>query len=302
MDRNNKAQDVKKIPGIILAESDDKAWEGMKAVSVDWQPVNRKPFLIEKKTGIVLGYRFEGAIKSTYKLGDDKWRRQDCVKDDFMIVRAHEETKWSWQNMSAEEDSLLTMIINIEQSLIDSITSQVGIDHTRVEFHHLANQRDPYVTHIFKRLLLELNTMDPLSKLSVDTLKSELIIHLLRNYTVLAHKVEESTKGLSEAQIATVNDYIQAYYYNDITLKELANLVNLSEYHFSRLYKQSTGVTPYQYILQWRFKKAQELLSFTTLTVQQVAFQVGYKDASSFSKAFSKYFGLTPGLYRKQVS
>ncbi|MFT6389880.1 MAG: AraC family transcriptional regulator [Cellvibrionaceae bacterium] len=290
----------KKIPGIILAESNSAVWDGLSSTLVDWQPVNREPFLVQKKTGLLLGYRFEGAIKSTYKLGDDKWRKQECLKDDFMIVRAHEITQWSWRHVSTEDASLLTMLLNVEQSLIDSIVSEAGINPRCVEFHHLANQRDPLISQIFKRLLAELKRDDPLSKFSIDILKQELIVHLLRKYTASSHKINNGIRSLTQEQLCLVNDYIESCYAKDITLKDLAKLVNLSEYHFSRLYKQAAKISPYQYILQCRLKRAQELLSSSCIAIQKIAFQIGYNDSSAFNKAFNKYVGITPSAYRKQ--
>ena len=292
------------IPGIVLAESgNSEKWIGLKATAIDWQPVNRNPLTVKKSDGIILGYRLEGAIKSTYRLGEDRWRNQNCLKDDFMIVRAHEDGQWSWKNMSGADDSLLTMLINIEQSLIDSVASQVfEIDYSAAEFSHLINQRDPFVKDIIKRLLYELKNDDPLSKFSIDLLKQELVVHLLRHYSVFNHRLECHVKGLSKKQLRRVNDYIESYFHTDISLKELAGLISLSEYHFARLYKQSTKVTPYQYILTCRFKRAQQLLVETSLTTQQIAFQVGYKDDSTFNKAFSKYYGVPPGIYRKYIA
>lgn len=289
----------KKNSGIIFAENNRKDWGGLSAVLVDGQSINSKSFVVENKTGLVLSYWFEGAIKSAYKLGSDKWLNQNSLKDSFMIAGAHEMAQWRWRIMGKEDPSL-AMLLNIEQTLIDSIAVEAGIDRQSVDFHHLTNQRDPLISHIFKRLLVELKSDDPLSKFSTDILKQELVVHLLRKYTVHSKKVGSIAKGLSEKQLFLVNDYIESCYDQEIKLKDLAGLVNLSEYHFLRLYKRSRNITPYQYILQCRFNRAQVLLSSTFLTVQQIAFQIGYKDASAFNKAFNKYAGISPSTYRKQ--
>ena len=64
----------------------------------------------------------------------------------------------------------------------------------------------------------------------------------------MSQKKEDCEKGLSKDKLYTVNDYIESYYFRDIALKDLANLVNISEYHFLRQYKKATHITPYQYI------------------------------------------------------
>lgn len=203
--------------------------------------------------------------------------------------------------MNNDNVSVLTSLLNIDQLLIDSVASKsCDINYKTIEFNQLTNQRDPVIKSIIQRLMAELKNYDPLSKLSVDILKQELVVHLLRQNGVQVYKKETHKKGLSEQQLIKVNSYIESHYSTEITLKDLANLVNLSEYHFARLYKQVANITPYQYILRCRFERAQQLLVESNLTIQQIAFEIGYKDDSTFSKAFNKFFGMSPGLYRKR--
>lgn len=298
---SNKNKNTSSVPGIILAESDKRQWQDINAFSVDWEPVTNEPIVVPKNNGIILGYRFEGAIKSNYKLGDDSWRHQECIKDDFMIVRAHEETRWRWETMGSgdEDDSLLTMILNLEQSLINSVASNAAdTDHRLIEFNHQINLRDPVISYIFKRLHFELMNKDPLGRFSIDLLKQELTVHLLRNYSVFRQKIQDSKDGLSKQQLRLINDYIETNCHQNIALKNLADLINLSEYHFLRQYKAASNITPYQYILKCRFTRAMDLIKNSQLSIKQIASQVGYNDPSVFSKAFNKHFGFSPSFYR----
>ncbi|MBE9211915.1 helix-turn-helix transcriptional regulator [Plectonema cf. radiosum LEGE 06105] len=74
--------------------------------------------------------------------------------------------------------------------------------------------------------------------------------------------------------------------------------MNLSQYHFCRLFKQSTGITPHQYLTRCRINKAKHLLSKTELTITDIAFEVGLTNHSSFSRLFRKYVGVTPSSFR----
>jgi Transcriptional regulator containing an amidase domain and an AraC-type DNA-binding HTH domain len=84
-------------------------------------------------------------------------------------------------------------------------------------------------------------------------------------------------------------------------LSELANLVKISSYHFSRMFKQSTGVTPHQYVTQCRIEKAKQLLKKPDLSIKYISQQVGFHDQSHFSKTFCKIVGLTPKKYRDRL-
>jgi transcriptional regulator GlxA family with amidase domain len=86
----------------------------------------------------------------------------------------------------------------------------------------------------------------------------------------------------------------------DIPLEELAKSVNLSSSRFRHLFKDSTGLSPTQYLKVRRMQKAQELLKTTFLSVKEIMLRIGIKDQSHFTRAFRKLYGLSPVKYRSQ--
>lgn len=93
-------------------------------------------------------------------------------------------------------------------------------------------------------------------------------------------------------------DYIHSLYTSEINLNELSRVANMSKYHFLRVFKGVYNCTPYQYIIKRRLEKATYMLQDNLLSVQDVAFAVGYDDTSSFSRAFKKETGIYPLAYR----
>jgi AraC family transcriptional regulator len=85
----------------------------------------------------------------------------------------------------------------------------------------------------------------------------------------------------------------------ELSLKKLANHLNLSSDHFLKMFKQSTGSPPHQYVIEHRLKRAKELLKDTQLSVADIALRVGYKTPSHFTSQFRKLTGTTPKAYRK---
>jgi transcriptional regulator GlxA family with amidase domain len=83
-----------------------------------------------------------------------------------------------------------------------------------------------------------------------------------------------------------------------ISVDQLAERVALSKYHFIRRFSASTGLTPGAYLTRVRIEKAMEFLRGTTLSIEQIAVQVGYSSGSYFIKAFRGLTGLTPGEFR----
>jgi AraC family transcriptional regulator len=99
-----------------------------------------------------------------------------------------------------------------------------------------------------------------------------------------------------------VLDYIHSSLDQPLHLADLAAVAGISQYHFCRLFKQSIGVAPYQYVLQQRLEKARELLHQRKHTIAEIALLVGCKDQSRFARQFKQRFGVMPGMLRGKTS
>ncbi len=95
--------------------------------------------------------------------------------------------------------------------------------------------------------------------------------------------------------------YIDGHYGSEITLGELSETVHLTPEYFCRLFKQATNLSPVEYINRVRIFKAEQLLLSTDATVTDIAFKVGFSQASYFNRIFHRYRGMTPSEYRKII-
>jgi AraC family transcriptional regulator len=84
----------------------------------------------------------------------------------------------------------------------------------------------------------------------------------------------------------------------DIGLVDLANLVHLSAYHFGRLFKQTIGLSPYQFILQMKIEYAKKLIMENAGPLGEIAYQLNFSDQAHFSNAFRKATGISPREYQ----
>jgi transcriptional regulator GlxA family with amidase domain len=103
-----------------------------------------------------------------------------------------------------------------------------------------------------------------------------------------------------DAAILKVQHFLQASEAKEIGLDVLAAQAGLEERTFLRRFRKATGLTTTDYCQRLRVAKAQELLQFTTRSVDLVAVDVGYNDPGAFRKVFARIVGLTPGEYRKR--
>ncbi|OLS34075.1 AraC family transcriptional regulator [Bacillus sp. MRMR6] len=97
-------------------------------------------------------------------------------------------------------------------------------------------------------------------------------------------------------------EYIHAHYHEQVYIEQLASFVRLERKYFSTIFKESVGLTPQQYLLQYRMNKACELLRKGQYTVGEVAHSVGYTDSLLFSRMFKKLKGTSPKHYRHLIS
>jgi AraC family transcriptional regulator len=186
------------------------------------------------------------------------------------------------------------MILALEPSLLRQIGQDV-VDGDRIELiPRFMTQTDPLIQGIFLTLEAELGSSQIGSDLLVDSLKTTLAIHLLRHYCTTQPRLSHSSNGLSELKLHQIREYINEHLNQDLRLVELSAIAQLSPYYFLRLFKQRTGITPHQYILQQRLERAKDLLQHRQLSLVAIAMRTGFADQSHLTKCFKRRFGMTP--------
>ena len=109
------------------------------------------------------------------------------------------------------------------------------------------------------------------SRLIVDSLSCQLSVHILRRHSHVLFRGSAGVDGLSFSQERAVREYIHEHLQENISLDELAGSVGLSRYHFARRFRQSTGTTPHEFVLQQRVERAKTLLDRTNTALLDIA-------------------------------
>jgi AraC family transcriptional regulator len=129
-----------------------------------------------------------------------------------------------------------------------------------------------------------------------------LLLWELRHAADLKHSRPSPVRGgLTRLQLRRVKELIDAQISNEITISDLAVVAGLSQFHFIRAFKDSVGLSPYQYVLSERVRRARDLLSNFDLSIAEVALAVGFSDASQLSRVFRKFVGVTPTAFRRET-
>jgi len=111
-------------------------------------------------------------------------------------------------------------------------------------------------------------------------------------------EIKSSTREEYLKRVNVVVDYINNHLDEELDLQKLAEMSNLSTYHFHRIMKAFLGETLGAYIIRVRLETAVRLLRYTDLPVEQIAYSVGYEMPSSLSKSFKQFYDITPLEYR----
>lgn len=100
-------------------------------------------------------------------------------------------------------------------------------------------------------------------------------------------------------QLLKLQAWIDAHLGEYISSQQLADCVRLSRYHFARVFRRSTGMSPQRYVVCCRLERAQDLMLWTDMTLSRIAFECGFCDHSHFSRTFLKALGEAPRAWRR---
>jgi AraC family transcriptional regulator len=213
--------------------------------------------------------------------------KHSVQEGDTIIIPAHAGVKANWYGDSefillGLNPQAFATTIDIPQqvslipqiSIVDPLILQMGLALKKV----LEN-------NIYNRLYL-------------NAIANALVVHLIEYYSSSKPRLPEYQGGLSKHKLKQVIDYIDANIDRNLSLQELANLVQISPHYFSLLFKQSTGFTPHQYVIYTRVERTKKLLLQAENSIADIAQIVGFANQSHLNLHFKRLVGVTPKKFK----
>lgn len=213
---------------------------------------------------------------------------------DFFLLPAEVSASFAWETI----DENLAFIMNPD-FLPHIATTTECLNPDKIELTSVLLDRDPQLETIARSFLSEMTTDGLGGRLYTESLANLLGIHLLRHYCTTPATVRTYQGGLSDFQLKSALDYIRSHLDGQLSLENIAAELNLSHYYFCVLFKQSMGVSPWQYVIGQRVERAKELLKNRELSISEVAFACGFSNQSHLNKHFRSATGIAPGIYRR---
>ena len=201
-------------------------------------------------------------------------------------------TNLSWTTPSNNlyltvNDDYLQQLVSREPAL-----SQFAL-RERLKFH------DPLLSQLGQQLVVATANRHSLGRLYAESLINALCFQLLEHHATYQRN-RRSGPRLPASVLARIDTYLEAHTESSVTLAELAELANLSVFHFARLFKQSVGISPYQYVLQGKIRRAKYLLRQDGAPINAISDALGFGSLNSFVAAFRRVVGCTPQQFQRR--
>jgi AraC family transcriptional regulator len=286
---------------VLYLSSVNAGWEGLVAEAFH-EPMELEGWMTPALTDISLILFSGGAIRMEQPRANGSWKAL-CIRQEDLILRPGMGIAYEvrWKGLSSVPTQ--TLHLHLSKDLFVRTAEEVaGYDPAHLSLVARSGFQDPLLTQIGLTLWRELEQDSPAGKLYAQTSAQMLAIHLLRHYTSERKVIKEPAHGLTNQQMRRVIDCVQAHIGQDLSLEVLAQQVGFSSYYFARLFYQTTGESPHQFVLRQRIEHAQHLLKETDVPLAHIALESGFANQSHLTQAFKRHLGLTPRGYRQEHS
>jgi AraC family transcriptional regulator len=220
----------------------------------------------------------------------------DSVIGDLAIYPAYATQAFRW-NKETEFFNLF-----LEPSFVTQVSYDIFKSDRLELIPHLATLCDPLVQQIGFALKTSLEIDGVNSTLYAEEMAHALVVHLLLRYSSGSRQVKSITGGFTQQQWRQISSFIDANLDRNISLTELATLVQLSPYHFAHLFKKSTNTSPHQYLIRCRIERAKQLIIMGNLSLATIAQTVGFASQGHFTSHFKRLVGITPKVFSQRTT
>lgn len=192
------------------------------------------------------------------------------------------------------------LIVSVRQRDLTQLADDLGVSGTPA-FKTNWSLHQPLTQHLVTEMGRETRSGFPLGGLYADLLAIELQTQLLKNHAVDPVRTPALKGGISLPKLKRTMEYINANLTENVRLESIASELDLSASHFAHEFRNTTGQTPYQYLLDQRMAKAKGLLRRTKLPVQLISASTGFSSSANFVRAFRQRVGVTPETWRRNL-
>lgn len=297
-DRSTAAAFPRYLTGEVVADSVALQWPGLFARR--WRlPRVVDRFLVPATPEPHISCNIRGMAEFRERDVGGVWVTRQIRGGDLFVTRSRTPYEVHFQSPPGEELDNLSIHIAVEPFLT-ALEARYPGRADRVEVGDFFG-RDEILWPICLTCSELLAARVPGKSPRVAALTQLFAAHLVEQHTHATAITPAYRGGLPIRQLRKVEDYVTQHLAEEISIESLAVLVELSSSHFSHVFKESTGMTPLQFVTQHRITRAQQLIRETSRSLIQIGLEVGYATPSHFAQVFKRVVGVTPTDFRSSL-
>jgi len=209
----------------------------------------------------------------------------DMLHGEMTLMPCGVPSQWSWNGTCDRLDVI--------------VSPHVFGDGSKLEVVDRFAFRDAEMEAVCRGLYRELSRGDLAEPLYVESQMMKLaVLLLLRHSTASQPSTILPSSGLTRIQARRILDYIESNLSCELTLSELARIIDLSLHHFARMFKRTIGAAPHQYVLERRVERAKKMMRATDASLVEISLSAGFSSQSHFTSAFHRMVGATPAEFQ----
>ncbi|MBB3354619.1 AraC family transcriptional regulator [Rhizobium sp. BK049] len=283
------------IPGRMLVSGDSPAWTDL-FVKVYSRLMNQEPFLVPAVAEPLIVWVISGEAVVEERDLDGDWVANTVSAGDFFLTRSPTPYQMRWRAIGDAPFQVMHLYLSVP--LFERVAYDVLGCSAPPALRDISGGKDTQLSHLFALIHQELTSEGKGSQLFVQGLAQSLAVHLIRNYAA-SEAADDRQNALPGFKLRRAFAYLEEHLAEPFNLVQLAETVGMSEFHFSRLFKKATGLSPSRYFIRQRVARAQLLLQETGTSIIEIGMSVGYSSPSHFAQVFRRETGLPPSHYRQ---
>jgi AraC family transcriptional regulator len=281
------------VPGRLIAASNE--WKNL-VVRIYSEPLVEEsviyPAVAEPRIVRILS---GAAVVEERELGGS-WLKSRVDVGDFFLTASQSPYEVRWRAIG--RDPLSTMHLYLGLPVFNRASEEAfQNDPGAMRLRDVSGFKDNFLSALLEGLHKEVSARQRGSSLFVEGMAQSLAGYLVRTY---AHETTHEYKGgLPGFRLRKVRALMIAHLADEFSLIRLAREAGMSEFHFSRAFKRTTGLAPSEYFIHLRLEKARRLLRETNRSAIEIGLDVGYSSPSHFARIFRREVGISPSEYRR---
>lgn len=189
------------------------------------------------------------------------------------------------------------LIITIEEEVL---LKYIKVEKEKLRFLRNYNIQDKTIEYIMHLFLEEVKNQGENGKEHIENLVKLLANYFLKNYSNYEDlKNKSKSSYINGEAMEKINQLLEENLVDGISILEMAKILNMSKFHFLNEFKKINGITPYKYLIEFKIKKAMELLKKSNKSIVEIGLELGFNDNSHFTRTFKKQIGKSPLEWRK---